>query len=249
MEFNFTPLSKPSSFGPADTPVKRLSKADVTVFELVLLTCFNFPYGLICGTFGLWILPSEAKSLFPEYQSLTLGISLMIVGLSQLVCPVAGALSDVRCCSTRFAKRWPFLLWGSVLAALSTFGMLETSICRIGVLYYFCVFSGMTSLNVVYAIQYGLVPDFLDESVESHVSGIVAVHALLGSATGFALAITTYNRDFRFVYPLAIIAVGLSTFLCVTTSIRLERRLEGMIAERRERKTEGLMRLARTAAR
>lgn len=64
---------------------KHLTANDVGLCELILLTSFNLSYGFICGTFALWILPSEARRLFPLFQSLTLGLSLGIVGVTQLV--------------------------------------------------------------------------------------------------------------------------------------------------------------------
>lgn len=210
----------------AEFPPPPSLLSNVSLFELICITCFNFPYGFICGTFGLWILPAEALRLFPETQSLTLGLSLGIVGVSQLVCPIAGTISDLHPATSQFSKRRPYILGGSIVAFIATFGMRWTSLAYCGRGYYFFLFVGMTSLNITYAVQCGLVPDVLDESVQGRSSALVAVHTLLGSASGFGLMTVVSQKGLHNIYFLYVVLVVLTCALTCWVATVLERRLE-----------------------
>lgn len=85
-------------------------------------------------------------------------------------------------------------------------------------------------MNIAYAVDCGLAPDFLDTDTEGKSSGIVAVHTLLGSAAGFALVIGTASKDFHFVYPIYIITLGLTCWLTVRVANEFEGRLNALIA-------------------
>lgn len=97
--------------------------------------------------------------------------------------------------------------------------------------YYFFLFLGMGSLNVVYAVNCGLVPDFLDQDTQGKSSGMVAVHTLLGSASGFALVMITADNDFHYVYPIYIVLVGITCWMTLLTSSKLDNRLETVTAD------------------
>ncbi|KAF4652363.1 hypothetical protein FOL47_011135 [Perkinsus chesapeaki] len=49
----------------------------------------------------------------------------------------------------------------------------------------------MLSLNTIFAAQCGLVPDLVEASQQGSASGIVAVHQLTGSITGFLVVLVT----------------------------------------------------------
>lgn len=89
----------------------------------------------------------------------------------------------------------------------------------------------MAGLNVAYSVDCGLVPDFLDDDAQGKSSGLVAVHTLLGSGTGFALVVLTADDDFHFVYPMYVILVSVTCWLTCVTANKLESRVESQVSE------------------
>eukprot|EP00917_Polyrhabdina_sp_WS-2016_P022538 GHVP01048913.1.p1 GENE.GHVP01048913.1~~GHVP01048913.1.p1 ORF type:complete len:467 (+),score=45.21 GHVP01048913.1:104-1504(+) len=200
----------------------RLPSEEISTSLLASLTSFNFPYGFVCGSMGLMVLPTEATRLHETHQSIALGISLGIVGLSQLVCPIAGKLSDSYIAKTQWGQRKPFLLYGTLFACLSVLGMIISSTFYWRYVYYLFLFSGMAFLNVVYSVQCGLVPDFVQDSSSGRSSGLVAVHAVAGSALGFLTVIATSVIDYHMIYPVIITFCCLSIWLVFRTGNKLE---------------------------
>jgi len=217
-------LPSEAADGNAVKPPQFVALKRVSVSEIILLTCFNFPYGLICGTMGLFILPAEAMRLRPQTSSVTLGISLLVVGVSQLICPLAGRMSDAWTATSPVGKRQPFMIWGCVVGVTSVLGMWFCSLAKWAIFYYANLFLGMMALNIIYSVQCGLVPDFVDEADEGKSSGIVAVHGVLGSGLGFALMIATTSWDFHLVYPLYSVMTILTVVVSLCTAARLQSR-------------------------
>eukprot|EP00659_Diplonema_papillatum_P018090 gene18090-27860_t len=168
--------------------------------RICALTMFNFPYGCVCTTMGLFILPEEANRLFPANKSLALGLFLLIVGISQLVCPLVGLVSDR--CTSMFGRRRPFILLGSLGALGSLFLMRYSSLYMYPYCFAVSLLVAMTCLNVIYSAQCGLVPDMVHESKLGTASGLVAVQQLLGSFTGFLCVLRSSDLDIHLSYPL-----------------------------------------------
>lgn len=197
----------------------------VTRLELLKLTNFNFPYGLICGTMALCVLPAEAARLTPLFQSYSLGFFLGVVGLSQLVCPIIGKVSDKYEARSPFGQRIPFFFFGSCLATISTLFMWISSITYSFVGFSIALLTGMCGLNICSSIQTGLVPSFVDTKRSGEASGICAIGTLLGASIGFAIIAICNQWDFHFVYPLyaSLLSCGLLITMsaCGTLDTRL----------------------------
>lgn len=131
---------------------------------------------------------------------------LGICGLSQLICPVAGKVSDLWRSDTIYGRRKPFLIWGCFCSLLGVIMMLISSQHLES---YFCfnisLFVGMLGLNTIYSIQAGLAPDLLVESNFDNVSAVVAANGLIGSSLGFFVIMGTTKLDFHFVYPVYVV--------------------------------------------
>eukprot|EP00756_Hemistasia_phaeocysticola_P058199 Hpha_TRINITY_DN34825_c0_g1::TRINITY_DN34825_c0_g1_i1::g.167857::m.167857 len=173
-------------------------EADVSLSRLLGVCAFNFPFGCIVGTMALVILPEEASSLYPTEESVALGAFLGLVGVSQLVCPWAGLRSDH--CTARLGRRRPFILGGTVVAALAFCVMYVCSVQRLSHAFAVCLFVGMSAINVIFSAQSGLVPDLLPDNCHGIASGVTAVLQLLGSVCGFVAVHATSTFDFRFFY-------------------------------------------------
>eukprot|EP01063_Lacrimia_lanifica_P018451 TRINITY_DN25354_c0_g1_i1.p1 TRINITY_DN25354_c0_g1~~TRINITY_DN25354_c0_g1_i1.p1 ORF type:complete len:494 (+),score=148.73 TRINITY_DN25354_c0_g1_i1:67-1548(+) len=173
-------------------------ESDVTNFRVFCMTMFNFPYGCICTTMGMFVLPSEANRLFPEQESVALGFFLLLVGLSQLVCPYVGLVSDRSTFS--IGRRRPFILFGTALALCFVQGMQTSSRLMMPYAFGASLFFGMLALNVIYSAQCGLVPDMVPESRQGAASGMVAVQQLMGSFLGFTLVMLSTGLDIHLAY-------------------------------------------------
>ncbi|CEM01475.1 unnamed protein product [Vitrella brassicaformis CCMP3155] len=185
---------------------------------IVWLTCFNFPYGLIYATMGLYILPSEALRLWPNHESLMLGLSLGLIGLTQLICPVVGVVSDNY--SSPYGKRKPFIFAGGIMSVLGFFGMWFASLLLTRPLWMMLLAIMSCSLNVIYSAQTGLIPDQLkDHASQGTASGVVAVHLLLGSTLGFVFVAYTKDLDFHLLYFVYSLLIFVSVMLVCFTAV------------------------------
>eukprot|EP00756_Hemistasia_phaeocysticola_P062735 Hpha_TRINITY_DN6179_c0_g1::TRINITY_DN6179_c0_g1_i1::g.165037::m.165037 len=167
--------------------------------SLLGITAFNFPYGCICTTMGMFVLPAEAVRLWPGDEGVALGRFLLVVGLSQLVCPYTGLASDR--CSSRWGRRRPYIVLGCAAAGLATVVMWMCSTRLWGWGYAGALLVAMVALNVVYSAQCGLVPDFVPEQMQGAASGVIALLQLAGSISGFCFVYATRTLDHSLCYP------------------------------------------------
>eukprot|EP01053_Blabericola_migrator_P003948 Blabericola_migrator_1__3947@NODE_219_length_11213_cov_124_951821_g186_i0_p2_GENE_NODE_219_length_11213_cov_124_951821_g186_i0NODE_219_length_11213_cov_124_951821_g186_i0_p2_ORF_typecomplete_len509_score55_10MFS_1/PF07690_16/1_9e12MFS_1/PF07690_16/4_7e09MFS_2/PF13347_6/6_3e18MFS_2/PF13347_6/4_5e02ATG22/PF11700_8/1_2e10MFS_1_like/PF12832_7/5_3e06TRI12/PF06609_13/7_6e02TRI12/PF06609_13/0_0031TRI12/PF06609_13/9_9e02BT1/PF03092_16/0_026BT1/PF03092_16/9_7e02BT1/PF03092_16/5_3e02BT1/PF03092_16/1_5e02_ len=193
--------------------------------ELVRLLFFQYPYGLVCGTMALCILPAEAARLAPLYQSYLLGFFLGVVGLSQLVCPLVGKISDKYPAPSAFSQRMPFFAFGATLTGVSVLVMWFASAHYSVSAYSLALLLGMCGLNICTSIQTGLLPSFVDSSRSGEASGVSALGTLLGSSTGFGIMAICNAWDFHFVYPLYTFLMIVALVVTRDATATLDRRL------------------------
>ncbi|KAH0476179.1 MAG: hypothetical protein KVP17_004392 [Porospora cf. gigantea B] len=204
---------------------QRLVVSSASLFDLVLVTSFNFVYGLIVGTMGLVVLPAEARRMYPEMESLVLGLSLGLVGVSQLVCPLVGRVSDMHVSRTQCGRRFPYILPASVFGIFSVAAMWTSSAYYSGWGYYTGLFVGMLNLNTIYSVSSGLIPDLLRSAMQQkRASAVVAIHSVLGSACGFLMVISTNSVDFHAIYAVYCALLVLSNTTMVVVAVRIEKR-------------------------
>eukprot|EP00397_Hematodinium_sp_SG-2012_P011988 GEMP01012143.1.p1 GENE.GEMP01012143.1~~GEMP01012143.1.p1 ORF type:complete len:479 (+),score=69.10 GEMP01012143.1:237-1673(+) len=180
-------------------------------FDIFCMTSFNFPYGAICSPMGIALLPLESTHLFPDNSPLALGCMMGIVGISQLICPIAGKISDgFRC---KIGKRRPFVYLGSIMSILSLIFMWWASAYGRGYCFVAGLFVAMFFLNIAFSASGGLVPDLVPEEQQGKSSGMVGLHLLSGAVSGFLFLIGTYNIDYRYNYAFYMVLLTLACFL------------------------------------
>jgi Na+/melibiose symporter-like transporter len=81
-----------------------------------MLNMHAFNYGLFYATVGVILLPSEAMTMFPGSHAVMLACMLALAGLSQLISPFAGYLSDRQ--TGKYGRRVPYLLAGNAVLLL-----------------------------------------------------------------------------------------------------------------------------------
>lgn len=162
------------------------ASAHVSLLKLFGLNSYAFAYFFICSTMGLLVLPKEALRMFPERHALYMGLCLGLVGITQLISPVAGYLSDRS--TSLFGKRRPYMISGGAFSLLGLGIMFLARERMWPVCYIVSLGVATCGMNVCYAAYTNLIPDFVIDKHQMVVaSGAMAMTGLLGSATGFAV--------------------------------------------------------------
>lgn len=130
--------------------------------------------------------PQSAKAMF-------LGGFIAMAGLTQLVCPLIGLISDN--CTAALGRRRPFMLIGGSGGITFLMVQLYASNYRMWWLYSFAFTMAMISLNIIYSAMVGLVPDQVHDSQVGAANGIQAVLSVLGAVGGFAFFIFFLKGD------------------------------------------------------
>ncbi|CAE7254429.1 unnamed protein product [Symbiodinium sp. CCMP2592] len=135
---------------------------------------------------GLCILPQEADRLNEGAGSLWVGIYLGVCGAAQLVCPLAGKLSDRHASS--FGRRRPFIVAGSILSIIGLVFLRQASISGWPLTYLVALLVAQVSLNLAFSAHNGLPADLYCEkggspkdTKEKDAAGVVSAFvAMLG---------------------------------------------------------------------
>eukprot|EP00808_Paulinella_micropora_P001351 g72989.t1 len=200
----------------ADSGLEESSYSDSTkhrhmsLLKLFALNSTVFAYGLIVATMGLIVLPLESTRLFPEDHAFMMGAMLAVTGVSQLVCPIAGYLSDRTV--SRLGRRRPYILAGAIIG-VSGLGALYA--CRqylLSYLYMLSLFVATLGLNFMYSGYTALLPDLVHHSQNGVASGVMGVMGMVGSCLGFVLFGFYFDPVYAYgIYAMAIVAAGVLT--------------------------------------
>mmetsp|Transcript_14995 Transcript_14995/g.28136 ORF Transcript_14995/g.28136 Transcript_14995/m.28136 type:complete len:478 (+) Transcript_14995:81-1514(+) len=166
------------------------------------VTLFQFVYSMINTGMGLCILPQEADRLNEGAGSLWVGIYLGVCGAAQLVCPLAGKMSDRH--ASAFGRRRPFLVAGSAMSMVCLGFLRQASISGWPLTYLVALLVAQISLNVAFSAHNGLPADLYSEKGASPkdsqsrdtagvVSAFVAMHTFLGSLSAVLVIIATHE--------------------------------------------------------
>jgi len=190
-----------------------------TFHQWLQVTSFQLVYSSVNTGMGLFVLPTEAQRLNAGSASIWLGVYLAFCGIAQLVCPIAGKLSDRH--SSKWGRRRPFVFLAGIIS-IASFGLM--GICSMmvwPVAFLISLFVGQFALNVAYAAQCGLPADLQgispdDNNQESHkengvVSGAVALHSFCGSLVAMGIIIGTRNLPVQVEYPLYMVQLAIVT--------------------------------------
>merc|ERR1719316_751807 len=105
----------------------------------------------------MFVLPLEAERLNISHGSLWVGIYVGVCGVTQVICPIAGKLSDRH--ASKYGRRRPFIVAGTVVAVMAIALMRMASLMYWPRLYILSLFIGEMAVNVAFAAQCGLPAD------------------------------------------------------------------------------------------
>lgn len=158
------------------------------------------------STYFLLTLPIEC-SIFGEKSSIFLGLFVGLAGLSQLVSPVIGMLSDR--CTHPLGRRRPYVIFGGVLGVISLLVQQALSSDIDGTLegwytYVIAFFLTMCSMNIIFASMIALIPDLIPKHQTGTANGVEALMFVSGSLFAFASFNTWIDEDLGAIYSLYI---------------------------------------------
>jgi len=141
-----------------------------------------FGYGLFYASVGVLLLPQEALHMFEEQHAIFLAVMLALAGVSQLVSPAAGYMSDRTC--HWMGRRMPYILLGNLTLFLCLGAMFLARTYLYGYTYLALLLAAVISLNVAYTGFTGLVSDVVPLTQMGFASGVMGAMTAAGAVTG-----------------------------------------------------------------
>ena len=196
--------------GDGTRPTASLSKA-----QLFQISIFWFALNAIWGGFEIFQ-QKRVVQLIGDAAPLALGVMEFIaLPIAVLTMPVMGSVSDYT--TTRWGRRRPFILFGSLTAAVALFGLGLSP--TFPVLVAFFVLLQLTS-NAARGPFAGLVPDLVPERQVGIASGLMGLMITLGLVGGYLVMMGGYLLDEDFTLPMLALGgfvglAGIGSFLWI----------------------------------
>ncbi|MFN7171282.1 MAG: MFS transporter [Fimbriimonadaceae bacterium] len=186
------------------------------------LTIYWFAINFLWGSITVVLLPFQVQKLAPQNPAIVLGLIGGFAAVGALLTPViAGALSDR--CRSRYGRRRPYILLGSVLTVFSLFGMQAAFETGIIWLYATSFFILSVSNNIATGAFSGVMPDLVPHAEYGKNSGYMAMMSTLGLLFGALLAGQTAEMANGWVAIFVIATVQVVTMTITWFSVKEER--------------------------
>jgi len=200
-----------------------------SIGALVGLTSYRFYTGFLSATWLPYLLAMEGQDLWPEKQSMFMGLAKLIYGATILLNPIFGLVGDQAVALSHSVGRRLFVRGGATVAAVGI---------------YICVLSAkehsfLSFLSGILVWRLGealndvtteaLVPEMVPQEQYQMASAIKASSFLLGGLFGYALLILFADMEYGWLYY----AYPLGMFACAVPSLLLLNRDRPPVLERR----------------
>ena len=176
-----------------DEEVSVKDEAHLPLFNIACILSTAFAYGCVMTTLFLITLPVECERIESQHpnipKSVALGIFVAIAGVTQLISPFVGMLSDTYRPPIHFelGQRMPYLCLGAICSVVGLFGQYAESYEKLWLRYGGFFLLHMIGLNISYAMMIALIPDQVPSSQTGVANGILALLIVTGSLAGFGL--------------------------------------------------------------
>lgn len=180
----------------------------LSAWEIVCILSTSFSYGCIFSTLFLITLPIECERIHANHpsipKSVALGVFVAIAGVTQLISPLIGRLSDMYVPPSPhdLGQRLPYLVLGSVCTVIGLLGQMITSFWGFWVRYSAFFFLHMIGMNIMYAMMLALLPDQVPKIQTGMANGILAMQLVLGSLFAFGLFYSILYQQIQSMYGL-----------------------------------------------
>jgi MFS family permease len=222
------------------------SENSLPLFTLISILSTSFSYGCILTTLFLITLPIECERIHKEHpdipKSVALGNFVAIAGVTQLISPLVGRLSDtyIPPAPHEIGQRMPYLLVGSLCTVTGLLLQTMASYDNFWIRYSFAFFLNMIGLNIMYAMMLALIPDQVPASQTGVANGVLALLLVTGSLFGFSLFHSFLGEDIQNMYGLYTCIAIFTTILTGTHAHDRDAELAYIRSERRRRRSESL---------
>jgi MFS family permease len=179
-------------------------------YEFVVLSVYWIAIGYLWTSLGGLILPDLVRHLVGnEHKGLALGAMEGFGSLMAVIWqPVAGAISDRS--RTRFGRRHPFIVVGTLGDVLFLVGLALSGSYWLVVIFYFLL---QTASNTAQGPYQGLMPDVVPERQRGTASGYYGIANVIGLLLGTIAAGVILDRAGRTAAILSICGLLLLTML------------------------------------
>jgi Major Facilitator Superfamily len=190
--------------------------------HIVCILSTAFAYGCILTTLFMITLPLECERIHLAHPniptSVALGLFVAIAGVTQLVSPFVGRLSDtyVPPALHELGQRMPYLVLGSALTVAGLVGQFVASFYGFWMRYSVSFFLHMVGLNIMYSMMLSLIPDQVQRSQTGFANGVLALLLVVGSLFGFGLFHSFLYGQVQSMYGLYVVLIIFSTTLTGT---------------------------------
>jgi len=220
-----TPNSKNAVTASLKQALNPVQVVSISPLQWACMTCFILVYASVNTSMALLVLPVEAERLNDKKSaSIWVGVYLTVCGITQLACPLAGKLSDRH--ASRWGRRRPFIVAGTVFAAVGFVFLWTASRQRWPITYLVSLFFTQLAVNVAYSATCGLPPDIQDSQEGSNlnhtkgvVSGIVSLHSFLGSLVAMSVMISTRRMPIQVQYLIYIGSLFVTCIVACSTAV------------------------------
>jgi len=206
---------------PAGAPVEDGVPADarpttpLSIGHLFQISVFWFALNAIWGGFEVFQ-QKRVIQLIGDGAPIALpAMELIAMPIAVLTMPVMGSVSDYT--ASRWGRRRPFILFGSLTGAVAMFGLALAP--TFPLLIVFFVLLQLTT-NAARGPFAGLVPDLVPERQVGIASGLMGLMITLGLVGGYLLMSTGYLLDEDFTLPMLALGAfvglaGIASFLWI----------------------------------
>ena len=204
---------------PVSSPSQRHPIPSLSFCYLFTLLSFAFSNGTLLSTYFLLILPIESAKLSVELKPIILGSFISLAGLTQLICPVIGLMSDRS--TLKMGRRRPFMVLGGITGTVGL--LMQGHASKNGMqenwgLYAVGFALAMCSLNLVFSSMIGLMPDKVPTRDVGRANGVQAFLSVAGSLSGFGVFFFVLDERVEKMYNfyiLVMVAAVASTVLFI----------------------------------
>lgn len=198
---------------PIDVKPEKLS-----MFSIVLLTCFKFYVGFLAATWMPFLMAKEGIAIWPEKQSIFMGAGKLIYGTSIMLNPVIGLISD----QTTFASRWSgrrlWLIIGVAISAIGVATVKAASSLEDPTSYLVATALWMLGEAIADTTTETLVPEMVPPEQYDVASGIRSLMFLCGGLFGYLSLIMFRSWNFHWLYPgylILLLCCAFPTVACI----------------------------------
>ncbi len=187
----------------------------LSIGHLVQISIFWFALNAIWGGFEVFQ-QKRVMQLVGDGATLALPVmELIAMPIAVLTMPVMGSISDYT--TSRWGRRRPFILFGSLTAAVAMFGLALSPSFPILILFFVLL---QLTTNAARGPFAGLVPDLVPERQVGIASGLMGLMITLGLVGGYLLMSTGYLLGEDFTVPMLVLGAfvglaGVGSFLWI----------------------------------